>query len=117
MALPCWPGSPGSFARPLDRARPRRPNAFAGALPQIYVYPRAWAEAQWWHGRQVDNILNVLEKLKREYNVDESRVYVTGFSDGGTGAFFLGMRAPTPFSAIMPLHGNIGVLANPAVGA
>jgi poly(3-hydroxybutyrate) depolymerase len=106
----------GGVNRPLNRERPRRPNALAGALPQIYVYPRAWAEAQWWQGSQVDNILNVLEKLKREYNVDESRIYVTGFSDGGTGAFFFGMRAPTSFSAIMPLHGNIGVLANPTVG-
>jgi hypothetical protein len=107
----------GGVSRPLDRARPRRPNNLAGTLPQIYVYPRAWAEAQWWQTRQVDNILHVLEKLKREYNVDESRIYVTGFSDGGTGAFFFGMREPTPFSAIMPLHGNIGVLANPASGA
>jgi hypothetical protein len=65
----------------------------------------------------VAHILRVLDRLKREFNVDESLVYITGFSDGGTGAYFFGMREATLFSAILPLHGHIGVLENPAVGA
>ena len=106
----------GGVSRPLERRRPRA-YPIAASQPEITVYPRGWADAQWWHGNQVDNILKVLDRLKREYNVDESRVYVTGFSDGGTGAFFFGMRAPTPFCAIMPLHGSLEVLGNPATRA
>jgi poly(3-hydroxybutyrate) depolymerase len=103
----------GGVNRPLERRRPRA-YPLSASKPEITVYPRAWNAAQWWHANQVDNIFRVLDRLKREYNVDESRVYVTGFSDGATGAFFLGMRAPTPFCAIMPLHGSLEVLANPA---
>jgi poly(3-hydroxybutyrate) depolymerase len=105
----------GGVARPFGQRRQRRPNGIAGSMPQIYVSPYAWNEAQWWQANQVDNIRNVLDKLKREYNVDESRIYITGFSDGGTGAFFFGMRDPTMFSAIMPLHGNMAVLGNPSI--
>ena len=106
----------GGVSRPLEGRTPRR-YGLARSVPEIQVHPRGWTDAQWWQGNQVDNILKVLDRLKREYNVDESRVYLTGFSDGGTGAFFFGMRAPTPFCAIMPLHGSMAVLAHPATRA
>ena len=107
----------GGVNRPLDAPRRQRANSLRAETPQIYVHPRAWSGAQWWNANQVAHIEHLADKLKREYNVDESLVYITGFSDGGTGAYFFGMRAPTLFSAILPLHGHIGVLENPAVGA
>jgi predicted esterase len=107
----------GGVNRPAEAPRRRGPNMLRGEMPQIYVYPHAWSEAQRWQASQVANIERVLDRLKRQYNVDESLVYLTGFSDGGTGAYFFGMRDATPFSSILPLHGHIGVLENPAVGA
>jgi hypothetical protein len=83
---------------------------------EIAIHPRGWVEAMWWNANQVDNILRVLDHVKRRYNVDESLVYVTGISDGGTGVYFLAMREATPWSACLPLNGNIAVLANPEVG-
>ena len=96
--------------------RRRRDNRIPGE-PQIYVHPFGWADAAWWHGPQVDNILSLLDRVKRQYNVDESRIYLTGTSDGGTGTFFLAMKEPTMFASFLPLIGNPGVLANPAVQA
>ena len=107
----------GGVNRPLGAPRRGGSNSLRAETPQIYLLPRAWNDAQWWNANQVAHIRRVLDRLKREYNVDESLVYITGFSDGGTGAYFFGMREPTPFSAILPLHGHIGVLENPAVGA
>ncbi|MEP7117695.1 MAG: hypothetical protein ABI880_08940, partial [Acidobacteriota bacterium] len=99
-----------------EEGRRRRENRIAGE-PQIYVHPFGWADAAWWHATQVDNILTLLDRVKRQYNVDESRIYLTGTSDGGTGTFFLAMKAPTPFASFLPLIGNMGVLANSAVNA
>jgi len=107
----------GGINRPYGERRPRRPNSLRADTPQIYVYPRAWSDAPWWQPNQVANILRLVDKLKRDYNVDESLVYITGFSDGGTGAYFFGMREVTLFSSVLPLHGHIGVLENPSVGA
>jgi hypothetical protein len=63
------------------------------------------------------NIARLLDRVKRDYNVDESRVYVTGISDGGTGVYFLAMRDATPWAACLPQNGHPVVLANPDVGA
>jgi predicted esterase len=100
---------------PQDPQRPR-PNRIAGE-PQIYLFPQGWADAAWWNANQVDNILALVDRVKRTYNVDESHVYLTGISDGGTGVYYLAMREPTPWSACLPLIGSIRVLANPRVGA
>ena len=107
----------GGIGRPAPQEPQRqRQNRIAGE-PQIYLFPQGWADAAWWHANQVDNILTLLDRLKRTYNVDESHVYLTGISDGGTGAYYLAMREPTPWSACLPLNGSIRVLANRAVGA
>jgi poly(3-hydroxybutyrate) depolymerase len=105
----------------VDRQNPqdgrrRRVNRLPGE-PQIVVHPFGWSEAAWWHAPQVDNILSLLDRVKRQYNVDESQVYLTGTSDGATGAFFLAMRTATPWSSVLPLIGHLGVLANPSTGA
>lgn len=97
-----------------EEGRRRRDNRIRGES-QIYVHPFGWADAAWWHAPQVDNILSLIDRVKRQYNVDESRIYLTGTSDGGTGTFFLAMKAPTMFAAFLPLIGNPGVLANPSV--
>lgn len=94
--------------RPGDAAVRAR---LAGA-EQIYVMPFAWSGAPWWSGRQVDNLRAILDRVKRRYNVDENRVALSGVSDGGTGAYYTAMRDTTPYAAVLPLNGFIGVLAN-----
>jgi poly(3-hydroxybutyrate) depolymerase len=96
--------------------RARRVNRIAGESA-IYIQPRGFADAAWWHFNQVDNLLTVLDRVKRKYNVDENRVYVTGVSDGGTGVYFIAMKAVTPWSAFLPLNGNMRVLATPGTRA
>lgn len=110
----------GGVGRPAPRAgdEPARPlaNRIPGA-PELVLHPRAWAQSEWWTAGQVENILTLLDTVKRRYNVDESRVYLTGISDGGTGVYFLAMRQATPWAACLPLNGHPSVLANPDVGA
>src|SRR5204862_6872456 len=107
----------GGIGRPEPQDPQRlRQNRIAGE-PQIYPSPQGWADAAWWHANQVDNILALLDRVKRTHNVDESRLYVTGISDGGTGVCYLAMREPTPWSACLPLIGSVRVLSNPSVGA
>jgi len=104
----------GGINRPEPQEH-RGPNRLAGNPDQIYVYPTGWADTPWWSASQVDNISALLDAVKRRYNVDESRVALAGTSDGGTGAFFFAMRAPTPWSAFLPLIANMRVLASSGV--
>ena len=79
---------------------------------QIYIMPAGWAEAPWWSDSQVANMRAILEDVKREYNVDENKVFVSGVSDGGTGAFYVAMRDTTPYAGFLPLNGYVLVLRN-----
>src|SRR5688572_2157390 len=103
------PGPGEAPARPLTNRMP--------GSGEIVIHPRAWSGSEWWTAGQVANIGRLLDRVKRDYNVDESRVYVTGISDGGTGVYFLAMRDATAWAACLPLNGHPLVLANPDVGA
>jgi poly(3-hydroxybutyrate) depolymerase len=84
---------------------------------ELVLQPRAWFDSAWWTPDQLENLTRLIERVKRDYNVDESRVYVTGISDGGTGVYYLAMRYATPWAACMPLNGHPSVIANPDTGA
>lgn len=84
----------------------------AGA-EQIYIMPAGWSEAPWWSDQQTGALRAILEDVKRDYNVDENRVVVSGVSDGGTGAFFIAMRDTTPYASFLPLNGHVLVLRSP----
>ena len=103
---------PGRQAAPGDRY----PNRIEGEK-QIYLHPSGWMQAQWWDEEQVDNILRAVDTLKRKYNIDETKIYLTGISDGGTGVYYLALKEPNVWSSYLPLNGSLGVLHNPANGA
>ena len=116
-------GRPSPNAVPPGRQAPspgdtpaRAPNRIEGEK-QIYLHPSGWAQAQWWDEEQVDNILRAVDVLKRRYNVDESLIYLTGISDGGTGVYYMALKEPNVWSSYLPLNGSLGVLRNPQNGA
>lgn len=103
------PGPGESPARPL--------NNRIVSDGELVLQPRAWFDSAWWTPDQLENLTTLIDRVKHDYNVDESRVYVTGISDGGTGVYYLAMRYATPWAACMPLNGHPSVIANPDTGA
>jgi predicted esterase len=97
--------------------QPGRANNRIAGEKQIYLHPSGWSAAQWWDEEQVDNILRSVDTLKRKYNIDESQIYVTGISDGGTGVYYLALKEPNLWSSYLPLNGALAVLRNPDNGA
>lgn len=83
---------------------------------QISVFPSSWRGSLWWQSSQIENLEAILNRIKRDYNVDENRVYLFGVSDGGTGAYYHAAKAPTPWAAIFAFLGHPGVLESPATG-
>ncbi len=118
----------GGVGRPSPNAQPpgrqqapagpggRTPNRIEGEK-QIYLHPSGWMAAQWWDEEQIDNILRAVDVLKRKYNIDESKIYITGISDGGTGVYYMALKEPNLWSSYLPLNGSLAVLRNPANGA
>ncbi len=52
------------------------------------------------------DVLAAIAEVQRDYRIDPDRIYLTGSSMGGTGAFHLGTRYADRFAAIFPIVGN-----------
>jgi poly(3-hydroxybutyrate) depolymerase len=46
------------------------------------------------------DVMNVLQMMKKEFNVDEKRTYLMGHSMGGAGALFLGQKYTDTWAAV-----------------
>jgi predicted peptidase len=74
----------------------------------IGVFPQSRVETPWL-GEMADYAMKAVDQTMAEFKTDPERVYVTGFSLGGYGSWYLAAKHPGRFAAIAPLGGNIGV--------
>lgn len=54
-------------------------------------------------------ILTLIDKLTQEYNIDQSKIFVTGFSNGATMSQYLATQYPNKFAGVAAISGSIGV--------
>jgi poly(3-hydroxybutyrate) depolymerase len=47
--------------------------------------------------------MNVVDMIRKEFNVDERRIYLMGHSMGGAGTYYLGSKYPTIWAALAPI--------------
>ena len=71
-------------------------------FPFIVVSPQC-PDGQVWSD---DLLLALLDEAERKFAVDPHRVYLTGLSMGGFGAWNLGLSHPEKFAAIAPICGG-----------
>lgn len=73
-----------------------------GDMPFIVVSPQC-PKGEFWNSFLLKELL---EEIIEKYNVDESRIYLTGLSMGGYGSFDLAMSYPNLFAAVAPVCGG-----------
>lgn len=84
-------------------------TAFAEEHRMLAVYPQGQVDATWWDEVGMALINDLVRTLKREFNVDDDRVYMGGYSDGASGSFTFAMVDPSDYAAFFPLSGHMGV--------
>ncbi len=105
----------GSASRPEIMADPveyARKNPFTETCSEqgwILLFPMAQWQATWWDNVGMSNVNNLILMVKRQYNIDDDRVYMGGFSDGSSGSFLKAMLDPTNIAAFVALNGHMGV--------
>lgn len=74
-------------------------------FPFIVISPQCPKGKRW---VDIDNgcIMDIVDEICAEYSVDTDRVYVTGLSMGGHGAWYLASKYPDRFAAVAPLCGR-----------
>jgi enterochelin esterase-like enzyme len=70
----------------------------------IVVAPDGFGQVMWrFMGEQ--DVLDVLADVQKHYHVDADRVVLAGLSNGGVGAYSMGMRHAWRFSAVLAIAG------------
>lgn len=75
----------------------------------VMLCPLGQFGATWWDSVGIANVLQQIRATKRLYNIDDDRVFMSGFSDGASGAFLFAMNHPSDFAGFMPQNGHPGV--------
>ena len=70
----------------------------------VAVSPQCPLNTYWTHQQHALN--GLLDHVLEQYAVDPDRIYLTGLSMGGFGAWFLGMTSPQRFAAMAPICGG-----------
>jgi predicted peptidase len=73
-------------------------------FPAIVVFPQAHADnTPGWQRQGGQAALSAVDKAISEFNGDPARVYLTGFSAGGNGSWYLASHYPERFAAFVPI--------------
>ena len=78
----------------------------AEARGYLVVCPKGRGTASMYAGDAEKDVLDVIAAMKRDYNVDTDRVYLTGHSMGGYGTWSIAPKHPDLFAAIAPIAGG-----------
>ncbi len=54
-----------------------------------------------------DVVLDTLRDLRRKFNVDSDRVFLSGWEQGASAAFDIGLAHPDQFAGVMPMNGDV----------
>src|ERR1700687_3551652 len=84
----------------LGTALRRHPDRY----PALVVFPQTPSEK---NGNAVTAriALAALDQTRNEFSADADRVYLTGLSMGGSGAWYLAYQHPERFAALVPICG------------
>lgn len=85
---------------PAIRSHPER-------FPSIVVFPQSPSGTVWGQPLSEQIALNALDKSIAEFNGDASRIYLTGLSGGGYGAWALAYHHPDRFAALIVVAGYV----------
>ena len=78
-----------------------------GSSAAYLIAPQA-APGQSWSGTPLRLALDLVEQFKATHNVDETRIYITGLSLGGFGAYAALAERPGLFAAAVPMSAGGG---------
>ncbi len=65
--------------------------------------------AAWFDAVGTNMVLNETAAAKKKFNIDKNKIFLSGFSDGGSGVFYMAMTNPFQFAGFIVMNGSIAV--------
>jgi predicted peptidase len=72
-------------------------------FPFIVIAPQCPLNSRW--PEQFNELITILDEVRKNYRVDTTRIYLSGWSMGGEGTWKFAMKYPERFAAIAPICG------------
>jgi len=73
----------------------------------IVACPKGRKPASMYVGDAEKDVMDVVAEVKRDYNIDPDRIYLTGHSMGGFGTWSVAIDHPDVFAALAPISGGV----------
>jgi len=77
---------------------------FPERFPALAIFPQCPADRTW--EVMLDDVEAMIQATEAAYAVDPDRIYLTGISMGGYGAFLFAAQRPRRYAALMPVCGG-----------
>ncbi len=103
VALHGMGGDENSFFASYNNGELKR---IAESRGYLVVCPKGRAPASMYMGTAETDVIDVLKAMKRDYSIDDDRVYLMGHSMGGYGSWSVAVNHPDQFAAIGPIAGG-----------
>jgi predicted peptidase len=72
----------------------------------VVLAPQGLDGVDWWSTGQPEEVNEIVDDIVAELSIDPDRVYLTGFSTGGQGAWHLAARYPDRYAAVVSVAGS-----------
>lgn len=76
-------------------------------FPAIVVFPQAKPGTRWFYPQMQQLVMAELDRTIVEFQVDTTRLYLHGYSMGGTGSYRLAYKFPNRFAAVVIVAGRV----------
>ena len=103
VALHGMGGDENSYFTAYDNGIVKRE---AEARGYLVVCPKGRGSASMYMGEAERDVMDVIAAMRRDYNVDADRIYLTGHSMGGFGTWSIAPKYPDMFAALAPIAGG-----------
>ncbi len=105
--------------RPAQAALGAAAREYPSRYPCVIVFPQTRSQTAYW-SRDQAQALAALAQTVQQYHGDPRRLYLTGYSLGGAGSWYLAATHPGLFAALVPISPRAAVRPdrvrrNPAV--
>jgi predicted peptidase len=91
---------------PVDGAAGNLARGYLEQVPAIIVLPQCRKGLYWPDPKMERMVMAALDETVKEFNADSKRLYLTGVSMGGYGAWAMAAKAPEKFAAVVAICGG-----------
>lgn len=81
----------------------------ANSFQSIVVFPQSPGGGWSASGNEAEDIIGILNEIKKQYSVDSDRVTLTGLSTGGYGTWAIGAKYVNTFAALAPMGSSSAI--------